>query len=143
VDAHLPASLCAVLARHGHDANHTLDLLAKNATKDTFLNQISVDEQRVVISKDSDFFYSPKRSTTSLSSNRLRNKNATSKSGNSRKFDAIRKQLQLAAWRSPRRSKASLESKQCIAKSRRQVGHMHCGNRVKLTGENLTVKVMR
>jgi predicted nuclease of predicted toxin-antitoxin system len=38
--------------------NHTLDLLAKNATKDTVLNQISVDEQRVVISKDSDFFYS-------------------------------------------------------------------------------------
>jgi len=58
VDAHLPASLCAVLARHGHDANHTLDLPAKNATKDTVLNQISVDEQRVVISKDSDFFYS-------------------------------------------------------------------------------------
>jgi predicted nuclease of predicted toxin-antitoxin system len=53
VDAHLPLSLCAVLARHGHDANHTLDLPAKNA-----LNQISLDEQRVVISKDSDFFYS-------------------------------------------------------------------------------------
>lgn len=30
VDAHLPPSLCAVLARHGHDANHTLDLPAKN-----------------------------------------------------------------------------------------------------------------
>jgi predicted nuclease of predicted toxin-antitoxin system len=44
VDAHLPPSLCAVLARHGHDANHTLDLAAKNATKDTTLNQISVDE---------------------------------------------------------------------------------------------------
>jgi predicted nuclease of predicted toxin-antitoxin system len=58
VDAHLPPSLCAVLARHGHDANHTLDLPAKNATKDTILNQISVEEQRVVISKDSDFFYS-------------------------------------------------------------------------------------
>jgi len=58
VDTHLPPSLCAVLVRHGHDANHTLDLPAKNATKDTFLNQISIDEQRVVISKDSDFFYS-------------------------------------------------------------------------------------
>jgi len=44
--------------RHGHDANHTLDLPAKNATKDTILNQISIDEQRVVISKDADFFYS-------------------------------------------------------------------------------------
>jgi predicted nuclease of predicted toxin-antitoxin system len=58
VDAHLPPSLCAVLTRHGHDAKHTLDLPAKNATKDTVLNQFSVDEQRIVISKDSDFFYS-------------------------------------------------------------------------------------
>jgi predicted nuclease of predicted toxin-antitoxin system len=58
LDAHLPRSLCAVLVRHGHDAGHTLDLPAKNATKDTVLNQISVDEQRVVISKDLDFFYS-------------------------------------------------------------------------------------
>ena len=58
VDAHLPPSLCAVLARHGHDANHTLDLPAKNAIKDSILNQLSVDEQRIVISKDSDFFYS-------------------------------------------------------------------------------------
>jgi len=58
VDAHLPPSLCAVLARHGHDANHTLDLPAKNATKDSVLNQISLDERRVIISKDSDFFYS-------------------------------------------------------------------------------------
>lgn len=58
VDAHLPPTLCAVLRRRGHDAMHTLDLPAKNATKDAGLNQISVDEQRVVISKDSDFFYS-------------------------------------------------------------------------------------
>lgn len=48
VDAHLPPSLCAVLERHGHDANHTLDLPAKNATKDGVLNQISLDQQRVV-----------------------------------------------------------------------------------------------
>jgi predicted nuclease of predicted toxin-antitoxin system len=58
VDAHLPLSLCAILARRGHDVNHTLNLPAKNATKDAIINQISVDEQRVVISKDSDFFYS-------------------------------------------------------------------------------------
>lgn len=57
VDAHLPPSLCAVLVRRGHDANRTLDLPAKNATKDSVLNQISFDEQRVIISKDSDFFY--------------------------------------------------------------------------------------
>ncbi len=58
VDAHLPPSLCAVLARHGHDVKHTLDLAEKNSTKDSAINQISIHEERVVISKDSDFFYS-------------------------------------------------------------------------------------
>ena len=47
-----------MLAPHGHDALHTLDLPAKNATKDRVINQISLDDQRVVISKDTDFFYS-------------------------------------------------------------------------------------
>ena len=58
VDAHLPRSLCAMLAPHGHDALHTLDLPAKNASKDRVINQVSLDDQRVVISKDTDFFYS-------------------------------------------------------------------------------------
>jgi predicted nuclease of predicted toxin-antitoxin system len=58
VDAHLPPSLCAVLARHGHDVTHTLDLPAKNTTADSILNQVSLDEQRVLITKDRDFFYS-------------------------------------------------------------------------------------
>ena len=58
VDAHLPRRLCAMLAQHGHDATHTLDLPAGNATKDGAINQLSIDQQRVVISKDTDFFYS-------------------------------------------------------------------------------------
>ena len=58
VDAHLPRRLCAMLAQHGHDATHTLDLPARNATKDGVINQLSLDEQRVVVSKDTDFFYS-------------------------------------------------------------------------------------
>ena len=58
VDAHLPRRLCAMLAQHGHDAAHTLDLPARNATKDGVINQLSFDEQRVVVSKDTDFFYS-------------------------------------------------------------------------------------
>jgi predicted nuclease of predicted toxin-antitoxin system len=57
VGAHLPRSLCATLAQHGHDATHTLDLPTGNATKDRIINQISFDEQRVVVSKDTDFFY--------------------------------------------------------------------------------------
>ena len=44
--------------QHGHDATHRLDLQTGNKTKDPIINQISVLEQRVVVSKDSDFFYS-------------------------------------------------------------------------------------
>jgi predicted nuclease of predicted toxin-antitoxin system len=58
VDAHLPRRLCAMLVQHGHDASHTLDLPAGNTTKDGAINQLSIDQQRVVISKDTDFFYS-------------------------------------------------------------------------------------
>jgi predicted nuclease of predicted toxin-antitoxin system len=58
VDAHLPPSLCALLAQRGHDAVHTLDLPTQNATKDRVINRISLDEERVVVSKDTDFFYS-------------------------------------------------------------------------------------
>ncbi len=58
VDAHLPRRLCAIFVQYGHDATHTLDLPTGNKTKDPIINQISVREQRVVVSKDSDFFYS-------------------------------------------------------------------------------------
>ena len=58
VDAHLPLRLCALLAEHGHDATHTLDLPTGNATKDRIINQLSFEEQRIVVSKDTDFFYS-------------------------------------------------------------------------------------
>jgi len=58
IDAHLPRSLCAVLANHGHDAIHTIALPAQNKTKDGVISQLSLDDQRVVISKDTDFFYS-------------------------------------------------------------------------------------
>ena len=58
VDAHLPRRLCAVLSIHGHEAVHTLDLPAGNATSDEVINRISLDDLRVVISKDTDFFFS-------------------------------------------------------------------------------------
>src|SRR5438046_5930895 len=58
VDAHLPRRLCVALAQRGHDTKHTLDLPTRNATTDRTINHISLDEQRVVISKDTDFFYS-------------------------------------------------------------------------------------
>jgi predicted nuclease of predicted toxin-antitoxin system len=40
------------------DTTRTLDLSTGNKTKDPIINQVSVREQRVVVSKDSDFFYS-------------------------------------------------------------------------------------
>ena len=58
VDAHLPLGQCRALALRGHDAIHTSDLPSRNATPDRDLNRISLDEQRIVVSKDSDFFYS-------------------------------------------------------------------------------------
>lgn len=58
VDAHLPRRLCAILTQHGHDATHTLDLPTGNTTKDSVINEVSFVEQRVVVTKDSDFFYS-------------------------------------------------------------------------------------
>lgn len=57
VDAHLPPSLCALLELAGHDAIHTSQLPARNQTSDEEINALSELEQRVVISKDADFFH--------------------------------------------------------------------------------------
>ena len=58
VDAHLPKKLSLLLAWKGYDTLHTLDLANKNRTKDSEINQISLDEKRVLISKDLDFIES-------------------------------------------------------------------------------------
>ncbi|MFN0129069.1 MAG: DUF5615 family PIN-like protein [Verrucomicrobiales bacterium] len=58
VDAHLPPGLCTVLFTAGHDAIHTSGLPAHNATPDRVINELSFAGQRVVISKDTDFYYS-------------------------------------------------------------------------------------
>jgi predicted nuclease of predicted toxin-antitoxin system len=57
IDAHLPPRLKKVLCEAGHDAIHSQDLPKKNASPDDLLNRISVDENRVIITKDSDFYY--------------------------------------------------------------------------------------
>ena len=56
VDAQLPRSLARLLRERGHDAIHTLELPLKNATTDSYIRQFSIEDERVVISKDSDFF---------------------------------------------------------------------------------------
>jgi predicted nuclease of predicted toxin-antitoxin system len=58
VDAHLPPSLCAVLQAAGHDAIHTHQLAAQNRTPDEVINELSLQEQRAVITKDTDFYHS-------------------------------------------------------------------------------------
>jgi predicted nuclease of predicted toxin-antitoxin system len=58
IDAHLPPSLRSIFKEAGHDAVHTLDLPEKNASRDRLLNEVSMSEKRVVITKDTDFYYS-------------------------------------------------------------------------------------
>jgi len=58
VDAHLPRGICSLLNAAGHEALHTSQLPAGNQTTDQIINEISTKELRVVISKDTDFYYS-------------------------------------------------------------------------------------
>ena len=58
IDAHLPPSLRAVFQAAGHDAIHTLDLPDQNASREGFLNEVSMAEMRVVVTEDTDFYYS-------------------------------------------------------------------------------------
>jgi predicted nuclease of predicted toxin-antitoxin system len=55
VDAHLPISLKNWLNQNGQDAIHTRDLPRKNHTEDSEIIRVAMDENRIVISKDSDF----------------------------------------------------------------------------------------
>lgn len=42
----------------GHDAAHTRQLTDQNRTHDEVINELSLREQRVVVTKDSDFYHS-------------------------------------------------------------------------------------
>jgi predicted nuclease of predicted toxin-antitoxin system len=55
VDAQLPVRLARFLQASGYDTLHTKDLPQQNATLDTQINDISIEQGRVVITKDSDF----------------------------------------------------------------------------------------
>ena len=55
VDAQLPRRLCEVLEEYDHDAIHTLDLNKGNATTDHQINALSLEQHRIVITKDADF----------------------------------------------------------------------------------------
>jgi predicted nuclease of predicted toxin-antitoxin system len=55
VDAHLPRSLVHRLREVGYDAMHTRDLPRGNRTPEAVINDLSVREQRIVVTKDEDF----------------------------------------------------------------------------------------
>lgn len=58
VDAQLPKRLSLFLQSEGYDCLHTQDLPNGNATSDTDINELSIQEERIVITKDADFVQS-------------------------------------------------------------------------------------
>jgi predicted nuclease of predicted toxin-antitoxin system len=56
LDAQLPPSLKQLFIERGYDCVHTLGLELGNETPDKAINRLSVTEQRIVVTKDSDFF---------------------------------------------------------------------------------------
>jgi predicted nuclease of predicted toxin-antitoxin system len=55
VDAQLPKRLARFLQAAGHDTLHTSDLPQQNATPDSGINRLSMQQERIVITKDGDF----------------------------------------------------------------------------------------
>jgi predicted nuclease of predicted toxin-antitoxin system len=56
IDAHLPESICKIF--HNCNCIHTKQFKKGNQTKDSYINELSIKEQRAVITKDNDFYYS-------------------------------------------------------------------------------------
>ncbi|WGV24974.1 DUF5615 family PIN-like protein [Halotia branconii] len=55
VDAQLPVRLANFLRASNYDTIHTRDLPDKNATSDIDINTISIQQYRILITKDYDF----------------------------------------------------------------------------------------
>ncbi len=56
LDAHIPKDISEIL--HEYDCVHTSELEQGNLTKDAHINSISIQENRTLITKDTDFYYS-------------------------------------------------------------------------------------
>lgn len=56
VDAQLPYSLAILLRSKGLDVIHTDDLPNKERTSDTQIRDVAKEQNRIVITKDNDFF---------------------------------------------------------------------------------------
>jgi predicted nuclease of predicted toxin-antitoxin system len=55
VDAQLPKLLSDLLNKEGHDSVHTSELVNKNKTTDSNIIEITIEENRIIITKDQDF----------------------------------------------------------------------------------------
>jgi predicted nuclease of predicted toxin-antitoxin system len=55
VNAQLPRRIVHRLQELGHDAMHTMDLPLGNRTPDETINEVSIRENYILITKDSDF----------------------------------------------------------------------------------------
>ena len=60
VDAQLPKSLSIWFKEKGIDSIHTSELPSKNSTTDQAINNYSLNEKRIVVTKDADFLQSYK-----------------------------------------------------------------------------------
>jgi predicted nuclease of predicted toxin-antitoxin system len=58
LDAHIPPSLARLLRDRGHDVKLCSDLPAGHLSKDRVLNECSICEHRIVVTKDVDFWHS-------------------------------------------------------------------------------------
>ena len=58
IDAQLSPLLKQVFINKGYRCIHTSELPKQNLTTDSDLNKISIEENFILISKDTDFFYS-------------------------------------------------------------------------------------
>lgn len=58
VDAQLPRRLASVFAAAGHDVVHTSELPSANRTPDAEIEARAIRENRIVVTKDSDFVVS-------------------------------------------------------------------------------------
>ena len=56
IDAQLPKTLAFLLRERGFDVIHTSELPDGNDTTDDEINRLSLAENRIVISKDADFY---------------------------------------------------------------------------------------
>ena len=56
VDTQLPPSLAVFLRKRGFDATHVVDYPLRELTPDDEIISIAIKENRIVVSKDNDFF---------------------------------------------------------------------------------------